>query len=131
MDAPTRRPTRAPPTHPPPRRPLFHTTTTTSSTSHPPSNAPSGPRAPIRTTTSKPPHVHIPPDRTVSPSADLVERDAQGNYKMTGPSAALRRAMEKPTDPEEEEKEQEEAVIAMYKRGMGGGAWEQGGEFRI
>ncbi|KAF1974546.1 hypothetical protein BU23DRAFT_553215 [Bimuria novae-zelandiae CBS 107.79] len=106
-----RRPPRALPssTAPPPRR-LFQTT-----------HAPPGPRAPSRATTaSKPSTVHIPPDASTNPDADLVERDSQGNYKIIAAPAAMRLAIEKPMTAEEEEREQERQVIALYGRS---GAW--------
>ncbi|KAL5393759.1 hypothetical protein PMIN03_011150 [Paraphaeosphaeria minitans] len=118
-----RRPIRPPPGHPAgvPRRALFTTTSTTSS--HPS-------RANSRTTTSsKPATVHISPDDANNPDDDLVERDAAGNYKIMAPSAAMKAGVAPPISAEQEEKDQEDQIIALY--GKSSCHWDQAGEFAL
>ncbi|KAL5380207.1 hypothetical protein DPSP01_008008 [Paraphaeosphaeria sporulosa] len=112
-----RRPIRPPPGHPvgAPRRPLFTTTSTTSS-------QPS--RANSRTTAaSKPTTVHISPDDPNNPDDDLVERDATGSYKIMAPSAAMKAGVAPPISAEQEEKDQEDQIIALY--GKSSCHWDQ------
>ncbi|KAK7190172.1 hypothetical protein PSPO01_03893 [Paraphaeosphaeria sporulosa] len=114
-----RRPIRPPPGHPvgAPRRPLFTTTSTTSS-------QPS--RANSRTTAaSKPTTVHISPDDPNNPDDDLVERDATGSYKIMAPSAAMKAGVAPPISAEQEEKDQEDQIIALY--GKSSCHWDQAG----
>ncbi|KAJ4302767.1 hypothetical protein N0V90_001658 [Kalmusia sp. IMI 367209] len=92
----TRRPVRPAPST---RRALFHTTTARAKPAHPPS----------KTT------VHI-ASETASPADDLVERDAAGNYKILAPTTAMKMGVDKGTSPEEEEKDQEDQMIALYGR---------------
>lgn len=113
-----RRPIRPPhPTNP--RRPLFNTASTSSA--HP-SRANSRGAA-----TSKPATVHISPDDTNNRDDDLVERDAAGNYKIMAPSTAMKMAVEPPVSPEQEEKEQEDQMIALY--GKSNCHWDQAGKY--
>ena len=72
------------------------------------------------------PAIPISSDQTSNPDDELVERDEKGNYKILGPSAAMRMSIEKPTTPEEEEKEQEDNMIALYGRGHC--HWDQAGK---
>ena len=112
MDNHPRRPPRVPITTAPPPRRLFH---------HPTSTTAHAPRPNPRTTTSKPPTVHIPADTTPDPSADLVERDSSGAYKIIGaPPASLRLSATPPEEEDEEEREQEEHLMGLYGRGASG-----------
>ncbi|KAF2446318.1 hypothetical protein P171DRAFT_483667 [Karstenula rhodostoma CBS 690.94] len=112
-----RRPIRPPHPAGAPRRPLFHASSTGSS--HPS-------RANSRTTAaSKPTTVHISPDDTNNPDNDLVERDAAGNYKIMAPSAAMKAGVAPPISPEQEEKDQEDQIIALY--GQNSCHWDQAG----
>jgi hypothetical protein len=112
-----RRPIRPPHPAGAPRRPLF--TTSSTGASHPS-------RANSRTTAaSKPAAVHIPPDDPNNRDDDLVERDAAGNYKIMAPSTAMKMAVEVPISPEQEEKEQDDRIIALY--GKSSCHWDQAG----
>lgn len=101
------------------RHPLFNSSSSTSS--HPS-------RANSRTTaTSKSTTVHISADDTNNPDDDLVERDAAGNYKIMAPSAAMKAGVAPPISAEQEEKDQEDQIIALY--GKSSCHWDQAGEF--
>lgn len=102
----SRRPVRPAPSS---RRALFHATSTRQKAQHPPSKT----------------AVHI-ASETPSPADDLVERDANGNYKILAPTTAMKLGVDKGTSPDEEDKEQEDQMIALY--GRNNCHWDQDGE---
>ncbi|KAF1957457.1 hypothetical protein CC80DRAFT_592718 [Byssothecium circinans] len=109
MDA--RRPVRPPPAS---RRALFH----------PP---PTQPRRqnPLNPSIHTKPSVHIATEES-SPEEDLIERDAAGNYKITGPTTAMKMGIIGAggvKSESEEAEEQERQMISMY--GQENAHWDQ------
>lgn len=70
--------------------------------------------------------VHIATEEA-SPDDDLVERDSNGAYKVNAPSTAMKMGVGAVRSTEEEEREQEEQMIALY--GKPNVHWDQAGMF--
>ena len=103
-----RRPVR-PPQQQTSRRPLFNTAAS---------------RSKPTTTNSK--TVHIASEASHQ-DEDLVERDPSGNYKVIGPTTAMKMGVDRGLDVDDEEKEQEDQMIALY--GKQNVHWDQAGMF--
>lgn len=91
-------------------------------------------RALFSSTTTRPLHhprnpnpksVHIAAE-SPDPSDDLVERDSAGNYKIMAPTTAMKMGVNGVRSAEDEEKEQEDQMIALY--GKQNCHWDQAGK---